>query len=303
MQTKQSTSSRREFIASVSVLAGASLITGLPSTGFAQAGNESLTVQQVIDIILKDLAVTPLPRSVDQLRAGSLDQQVTGIVTTTFPSIIVIKKAIKAGANMIISHEAAFYNNDDALARLKDDDIFKYKTDLLEKNKIAVWRLHDNWHARKPDGILWGLLLKLGWEKYYDPASPKMITLPTSFTLSSIVALTKKQLQAPQVRVIGDLKQTVKTIYLAPGSMPSAEQIPIIQSAKPDLILAGEAREWETCERVRDGMLMGLNTKLIVLGHDISEEAGMEYAATWLAPKVTGVKVSYIATGTPFQYL
>lgn len=303
MQTKLSTSTRREFITAVSILAGASVISALPANGFAQPGHADLTVQQVIDIILKDLDVATLPRSVDRLRAGVPDQQVTGIVTTTFPSIAVIKKAIKAGANMIISHEAAFYNNDDALARLKDDDIFKYKTDLLTKNKIAIWRLHDNWHARKPDGILWGTLLKLGWEKYYNPASPKMITLPAAVTLSSVVALTKKQLQAPQVRVIGDLKQSVKTIYLSLGAVPSAEQIPIIQSERPDLVLTGEAREWETCERVRDGVLMGLNTKLIALGHDISEEAGMEYAATWLAPKIAGVNVNYISSGTPFKYV
>jgi hypothetical protein len=34
-------------------------------------------------------------------------------------------------------------------------------------------------------------------------------------------------------------------------------QIPVIQKLKPDLILSGETREWETVERVRDGLTMG----------------------------------------------
>ena len=177
------------------------------------------------------------------------------------------------------------------------------KTELLEKNKIAIWRFHDSWHAHKPDGITWGTLVKLGWEKYYNPATPKIITLSTPITLQQAVTLTKTKLGAPQVRVIGDLKKPVKTIYLSLGSAVSTEVIPLIQSEKPDLILSGESREWEVGLRVQDAAYMGQNTKLIVLGHEISEEAGMEYAANWLAPKVQGLKVTHIAAGTPFKYV
>ena len=305
-KNKLTLSGRREFLAGVGVLAGASLVTGLPGISFAKnlgAAPATFTVKEVIDIALSETPGPPPARTVDQMRAGSLDQQVTGIVTTTFPTIEVINRAIKAGANMIISHEAAFYSLDDNAARMKDDDIIKYKTELLEKNKIAIWRFHDSWHAHKPDGITWGTLVKLGWDKYYDPANPKIITLPKAITLGAAVALSKKALKAPQVRVIGDLKKPVKTVYLALGSVPSAQVIPDIQKFKPDLVLNGEIREWETSQRVKDGIAMGLNTKQIVLGHGISEEAGMEYAATWLKSKVKGTKVSYIASGTPFQYV
>jgi len=204
---------------------------------------------------------------------------------------------------MIISHESAFYTHDDSPTYLKDNDVCKYKTDLINKNKIVIWRFHDAWHAHKPDGIMWGNLVKLGWEKYYNPATPKMITLPKGTTVGAVVALCKKNINAPQVRVIGELNMPVKTVYFALGSVLAAEQIPAIQKEKPDLILSGEAREWETCQRVRDGLAIGLNTKLIVLGHAVSEEAGMDYAASWLKPKVEGVKVTYIAAGTPFQYV
>lgn len=298
------TPTRREFLTAVSVLTGASIITALPGAGLAATFSRPapLTVKQVIDIALSESEALPA-RTVDQLKIGNPEQQVTGIVTTAVPTIAVIKQAIAAGANMIIAHEATFFNNDDANNGLKDDDIYKYKLDLITKNNIAIWRFHDGWHAHKPDGIMWGALLKLGWEKYYDAATPKTITLPQPLSLGSIVELTKKKLNAPQVRVIGDVKKPVKTVFFALGSMPSTQQIAIIQQEKPDLILSGEAREWETCERVRDGFVLGLNTKLIALGHAISEEAGMEYAATWLAPKVNGIKVAYIAGGTPFKYV
>jgi putative NIF3 family GTP cyclohydrolase 1 type 2 len=85
--------------------------------------------------------------------------------------------------------------------------------------------------------------------------------------------------------------------------MDSKRQIAAINELKPDLILSGETREWETVERVRDGLAMGQKTSLIVLSHAVSEEAGMEYAAQWLQPKVPGIKVTHIASETPFQYL
>jgi putative NIF3 family GTP cyclohydrolase 1 type 2 len=130
-----------------------------------------------------------------------------------------------------------------------------------------------------------------------------MITLPQPVSIQSVVNLVKKKLEIPSVRVVGNLQQTCRTVYLAFGYMDSKRQIAVIDKDKPDLILSGECREWETVERVRDGLQMGQKTSLIVLGHAVSEEAGMEYAAQWLQPKVAGTKVIHIASGTPFQYV
>ena len=59
--------------------------------------------------------------------------------------------------------KAPFYNNPDETDWLKDDDVYKYKVDLLNKYKIAIWRFHDNWHGHGPDGFAMGNLIKLGW--------------------------------------------------------------------------------------------------------------------------------------------
>ncbi len=232
-----------------------------------------------------------------------MDQEVTGIVTTMFPTIEVIEKTAKAGANFIIAHETPYYNNQDETDWLQQDDAYRYKMTLLNKHKIAIWRFHDYWHAHKPDGIIMGNLIKLGWEKYYDVNSPRLLTLPKPMSLKSIAVLAKDRLGIPTVRVVGKLNQDCHTIYLAFGYMDSKRQIAAIQEHKPDLILSGETREWETVERVRDGKLMGQKTSLLVLSHAVSEEAGMEYAATWLQPKVPGIKIMHIASNNPFTFL
>src|SRR5436190_3134723 len=180
---------RRKFLKNVSVVAGTSMFVTMLGISHAEdniATNADFNVKDVIDIILKEVPDFKRPTTVDQLRSGSMDQQITGIVTTMFPTIEVIEKAHKAGANFIIAHETPFYNNNDETDWLKDDDAYKYKVALLNKYKIAIWRFHDHWHDHKPDGIAMGNLIKLGWEKYYNPDTPRMITLPQSMTIQSI---------------------------------------------------------------------------------------------------------------------
>jgi putative NIF3 family GTP cyclohydrolase 1 type 2 len=297
---------RRKFVTTMGTLAGTSMVMAIPGVSHAEKlwhPKTALTVQQVIDLILEQIPNSRTQNTVDKIRSGSPDQVVTGIVTTMFPTIEVIEKTKKIGSNFIIAHETPFYNNPDETDWLKDDDVYKYKVDLLNKNKIAIWRFHDNWHAHRPDGIAMGNLIKLGWEKYYNPQTPRLLTLPQPLTIKSIAELAKKRLGISTVRVVGDLKQQCKTIYMAFGYMDPKMQIPVIQQIKPDLILSGETREWETVERVRDGLAIGQKTSLLVLSHSVSEEAGMEYAAQWLQPMVPDIKITHIPSNNPFTFI
>lgn len=297
---------RRKFITTMGKLAATSAVLAVPAAGSAGIlwqPKATFTVQQVIDLILKEVPGARTENTVDKIRSGSADQEVTGIVTTMFPSIEVIEKTKKAGANFIIAHETPFYNNNDETDWLKDDDAYNYKVDLLKKYNIAIWRFHDNWHMHKPDGIAMGNLIKFGWEKYYDPQNPRLVTLPQAMTIQSIAEVAKKKLGISTVRVVGNLKQECKTVYLAFGYMDPRAQIPVIQKMKPDLILSGETREWETVERVRDGLAMGQKTSLLVLSHSVSEEAGMEYLVKWLQPKVPGLKLTNIPSNNPFTFV
>ena len=210
---------RRKFIATVTKAAGTSMVISLPGISLAKEllqRETALTVKQVIDIILKEIPNAPFSKTVDQLRSGSMEQQVTGIVTTMFPTIEVIEKTAKAGANFIIAHETPFYNNEDETDWLQQDDAYRYKMELLNKYKIAIWRFHDYWHRHEPDGIIMGNLIKLGWEKQYDAANPRIISLPKPMSVAAIAAHTKDKLGIASVRVAGNPQQDCSTVYLAP---------------------------------------------------------------------------------------
>ena len=105
----------------------------------------------------------------DQILYGNPDQECTGIVTTCYASVDVIRKAHASGANLIISHEALFWNHGDHTDWLEaaQNKTFLAKKQLLEETGMVVWRDHDYIHSGVPmnggyvDGIFHGVMVTL----------------------------------------------------------------------------------------------------------------------------------------------
>lgn len=295
---------RRDFVTTIAKAIGAAPLLSIPGLSMAINNthhSSSLTVQEVINIILSSIPGAPFPKTVDTIKFGNPLQPVTGIVTTMFATNKVIEQTINSGANFIIAHEPTFYNRLDDVVWLAGDAVYQNKKNLLEKNKIVVWRFHDGIHEHKPDGILMGVLEALGWQKYYDADNPNIIALSTT-TLSDIINHLKDKLSIQHLKVIGDLSQKCSRIALAPGASGGMSQIGILQKEKPDLLICGEINEWETAEYVRDMRQMGSQTSLIVTGHSVSEEPGLEWLVNWLQPQIPGIKIKHISSYDPFEW-
>ncbi|MBR0385083.1 MAG: Nif3-like dinuclear metal center hexameric protein [Erysipelotrichaceae bacterium] len=83
----------------------------------------------------------------DKVLYGETDKECTGIVTTIYASVDVIKKAHELGVNFIIAHEALFWNHGDHTDWLQDNKTFQLKKKLLDDYDITVWRDHDYIHS------------------------------------------------------------------------------------------------------------------------------------------------------------
>jgi putative NIF3 family GTP cyclohydrolase 1 type 2 len=295
---------RRNFIAGVLKAAGATALLTVAQTGKATTGHPAMkqyTVQDIIDIILKEIPGAPFTQTVDTLKSGSADQPVTGIITTMFATVDIIKQAAKLKANFIIAHEPTFYNHTDDPNWVVDNKIVKAKQELLAQHGIAVWRFHDYWHSHKPDGILYGVLKKAGWQKYYTEGD-RFLKIPRA-SLKNIAEHLKMSLGIQHVRVIGDLSLSCEKIGIWPGAAGGQRQVDYAEKNDPDLLIVGETPEWETAEYFRDKIAFGNKKALLVLGHSVSEEPGMEWLVDWLQPKLEGLKVTHIASGNPFLWM
>ena len=260
-----------------------------------------LTARQAIERIQKNVGVTWRSQTVDTFKAGDPDTPLTGIATTMMATYDVLQRAAAAGDNLIVTHEPTFYGHQDETAALakEDDAVLAAKQAFIEKHHLVVWRFHDHWHARTPDGIQTGMIRALGWEKFQNPRNNHLFVIPET-TLDNLASSIKQQLGIRTLRVVGDPAMRVTKLALNPGYPGFPGERHMLQRDDGEVLVMGEGLEWETIEYGADAAAEGKHKALVILGHIPSEQAGMEDCARWLKGFVTEVPVEFIATAEPF---
>ncbi len=264
-----------------------------------QASAQQLTARQVVEQIKRATGAQSPASTVDTFKGGDPDEKITGIATTFLDTYAVLQQAAADGKNLVITHEPTFYNHPDDKTVLGDDPVQAQKEAFIRDHHLVVWRFHDLWHLRNPDGILEGVTAKLGWQKYQDPTQPHLFRLPPT-TVAALEASLRQKLEAQSFRIVGDPTMPVTGVALLPGASGEAKQVKMLEREDVQVLVAGEASEWETVEYVRDAARQGRHKALILLGHEVSEEPGMEYCASWLQGLFPSIPVEFIKAGTPF---
>lgn len=248
----------------------------------------------------------------DQVLWGPVDVECTGIVTTCFASADVIRQAHARGANLIICHEALFWNHGDHTCWLAGNKTFAAKRALLEECGITVWRLHDHIHSGIPedgrlvDGIFMGLADKLGWRDYVrgDTARPMEFEIPET-SAGELARFLVGRLGLAGTRIVGDADARVRTVLVP---MHLIGQFDNATTARMDsgfdCLVTMEATDFTTSEYVRDSAQLGLGKAMICIGHFNVEEPGMEYMLRWLPRAICAdVPASFVASGDPWTYV
>jgi putative NIF3 family GTP cyclohydrolase 1 type 2 len=270
------------------------LVAALLLTPLAAPAQTPLTAADAIQKIQKRYAPAAPPNTVDTIKAGDPTTPITGIATTFLDTMDVLREAAKRNENLVITHEPTFYNHPDDTAFFKDDPVYKEKLAFIQDHHMVVFRLHDEIHMARPDPIGLALVEALGATKYLDdPANPGLVTIP-SVSLRFLVHELQSRLHAQTMRIVGDPNMTVTHIALRPGSSGLQRQVTALRQDNVDVLIAGEASEWETVEYVRDATAQGRHKALILIGHEPSEEPGMEQAARDIRALFPTVKVDHI---------
>jgi putative NIF3 family GTP cyclohydrolase 1 type 2 len=266
----------------------------------AMAQNAKPTAREVIAAIQQHVGVPWQKDTVDTFKAGNPDTPVTGIAVTMMATMDVLQRASAQGLNLVITHEPTFYNHLDTPEDMdKSDPVWAEKRAFIEKHGMVIWRFHDHWHMRKPDGIEAGMIHALEWEKFQNTDNPYLFTLPET-TLQKLAADVAKRLDSPVLRVVGNPQMKVTKIALSPGAAGFVAETHALELNNVQVLLIGETREWETVEYAADAVTEGKNKALIVIGHIPSEQAGMEECTGWLKTFIKDVPVQFVAAKQPF---
>lgn len=251
----------------------------------------------------------------DKILYGNAEQKCTGIVTTCWASADVIRKAHAQGANLIICHEALFWNHGDHTDWLveSENNTFLAKKELLDETGIVVWRDHDYIHSGIPkgdgtyiDGIFYGLSEKLGWTDYIieDMENPLFFDLPET-TAKNLAEYIIRKLNLNGIKILGDRNTKIKKVKI-PMHVLGNDRDLIEESEKKDIdcFLAMELVDFTLAEYIRDSSMLDFNKVIINMGHFNLEEAGMEYMVNYLSDALNeDIPCTYIQSGDMYSYI
>ncbi len=287
---------RRGFAQRIGVAAGA-------GSGFCVApaqGQGTITAAEIVERMKKKLAgqgVVWGPTLFDGFHLGDPNIVVTGIATCFQSTFSVLQRAAAAKKNFVISHESTFWDGFDPVEAMLHDPVCQAKIRFAARNKMAVWRIHDHLHRRRPDPIFMALAKKLEWSSYYDVESrPRQYKIP-EMSLEEVARHIQRKLGTQNVVVVGDRNLRVKTIGDCIHVLSTV--LPALRSC--DVALVGETAQYDTFEYMRDAVSLALKKGLVMISHEGLEEWGMQEYAEWLKPIVPEVPVEWISSGDPFQ--
>jgi putative NIF3 family GTP cyclohydrolase 1 type 2 len=269
-------------------------------------GAATPTAQDLMQRIQASLGGEWPATGIDGFKAGDPSTPVKGIATTAMATVDVLKQAVKAGTNLVLTYEPTFFGRQDGKVSsaaggrgfggvAQDDPVYKAKREFIEANALVVFRLHDHWQARKENDMVTGLADSLGWSRHRVRPDDVLYDIPAA-TAEETVALIRGKLNLRGgLRAVGDRKARVRRVMLHPGNMTPA--VMWQRYSEADLVIAGEVREWENTFYAADIHTSGEKRGLVTIGRVVSEDPGMRSCAEWLKTVVKEVPAKWIPTG------
>ena len=264
------------------------------------AQEHRITARELVTQIQKQVGVEWKKDTVDTFKAGNPDTPVTGVAVTMMATMDVLQRSSAKGLDFVITHEPTFYAHLDTPEGIPESDaVWAEKRAFIEKHGMVVWRFHDHWHMRKPDGIEAGNVHALGWEKFQRADNQYLFVIPET-TVKELAKQVSQKLGSSVVRVVGNPDMKITKVGFSPGAAGSQREIHALEQDDVQVLMVGETREWETVEYAADAVSEGRKKALIVIGHIPSEQPGMEECARWLKGFVKDVPVEFVPAKQPF---
>jgi putative NIF3 family GTP cyclohydrolase 1 type 2 len=154
-------------------------------------------------------------------------------------------------------------------------------------------------HSQRPDFTYVGSARVLGLDPRSETAPNSHRFLIPEMTLGRLASEVQRRTGARALRVVGDPNALISRIQLGVGYAT-----PAVNNAEVDVVISGEQQEtdgsFDSPAYVMDAATLGIPKGWIMLGHAVSEEAGMLEMGEWIQSFVPEVLVRLVRAGEPF---
>jgi hypothetical protein len=275
-------------------------------------GADAPTAQAPVQRLRESLGSEWQAEGRDGFKAGDPNTPVTGIATTAMATMDVLQQASQIGTNLIVSYEPTFFGRQDGPAAptsdggqggrrggfrglSADDPVYQTKKDFIDRNGLVVFRLHDNWLARKESEMTAGLAEALGWGGYRIRSDDALYEVPPASAEETVALIREKLNLRGGLRAAGDRTAAVQRVLLFPGVMSAA--VMWERYTEADMTIAGAVREWENTVYASDMFTAGEKRALATVGRVASEDPGTRVCARWLDAVIEEVPARWIPAG------
>ncbi|MCR5509080.1 MAG: Nif3-like dinuclear metal center hexameric protein [Lachnospiraceae bacterium] len=234
------------------------------------------------------------------LIVGRRDKEVKSVYLAVDPTDEVIRSALKAGADMVITHHPLIFR---AIKKVNSDDFIARRVLALARNDISYYAMHTNFdvmgmadEAADSIGLKKRSVLSVTYED--DIAKEgfgRVGRLPKVMTLEECARYVKKCFKLKYVRVYGDLDSELETAAVCPGSGKSMIKDAIAAGA--DVYITGDIEHHDGLDCVAQGLMV------IDAGHYGIEKIFIDYIRDYLGRNFPGLSVYTHGDTEPFTVI
>lgn len=236
--------------------------------------------------------------TVDCLKIGDPECEVTKIATALTATPDVIREVAEWGAELLIVHEPTFYNHVDDFN--PESRLSQMKKELIEKAGLTIYRYHDAMHMAGVDLVNLDFIDKMGWVGEFD--NDVYFVSEKPMDVRDIVEGIKKNMGLKHPRIVGKTDGKVTKIKLNLGHRGGDSYREFAEGTDWEMVIGGELCEWADGEPVRDAAQFGEQKTLLILGHAGSEKSSMEALARHIDKKFDKAEARYFDCGELYTY-
>jgi hypothetical protein len=229
-----------------------------------------------------DLPAAPL----EGLVAGHGQAVVSDLAVCSVPSMAILKRAASIGCNLILCDSHPFYlydrvwstqiSNPETVLR---SSVAMAKRAFIEHHRLHIVRLHTAWEKKMPQSASLALAEQLGLipsETHSDYVHASI--QPT--TMRDFGALLARR-GGQGLRLIGSPSTQASRIAVKAGLLAPDVLARVLRDPTIDIVIAGDAVEWEGVPYMEDAIAAGRKAALILTGFDASMEPVGAHIASW----------------------
>ena len=262
-----------------------------------------MKIRELMDEIFawcQDGAAHDYSNTCDTLKCGDPETELHRVAVAMFATPELIRRVREWNAQLLIVHEPTFYDHFER--KLENDPVTEAKTRLLQESGIALWRYHDHPHCKNQDMIGEGGVRALDLHGTWRNQrwAVNRFLLDTPMTARELARKYESELGVAHVRVCGAMDIPCTRLSLCFG-MPGGV-FEELRSPEVEIVLTGEACEWQLGEYARDAAQLGFRKALLILGHIPSEREGMRLLSDRMAVHFSGIQFRYFECGEVYSY-